>query len=233
MSTAEAISIRSDDDGKSTPTESRRLGRAGRTVAKQIGQLQAQIDREYGPTPSARAKLARLRRGLGKQPGEVPDLLELTLISGEDTYTSWSDDPTNEECAVHAALTLYALHQQSKNQPMHKTGEGFGKALRELQRRSGRSEAVQRRFEALMTAINFAEVVQHARGLIGQLRTPKQPVPFDYARFADDLVRLQRGGRYANQVRLAWGRDFHRGADSEEDTTADNDQKDDNSEETS
>jgi CRISPR system Cascade subunit CasB len=120
--------------------------------------------------------------------------------------------------AAYTAITLYAVHQQSRGQGMHRSGQGLGRAVRILRTRAGGAEAVRRRFEALGTAETFAEVVHHARGLITQLRG--QDIPLDYGALADQLFSLQfRDG--ASRVRLAWGRDFYR-ATSEDSESPDN-----------
>lgn len=51
--------------------------------------------------------LARLRRGVGKQIGELPELIEYVLLP--DSMTSVQEQFVSK--AVYTALTLYALHQ--------------------------------------------------------------------------------------------------------------------------
>ncbi|MBE0417727.1 MAG: type I-E CRISPR-associated protein Cse2/CasB [Coriobacteriia bacterium] len=170
----------------------------------------SQLQRDYiGRRGHAVATLARLRRGVGKPPGATAGLWEATL-EGVPLPARYGDEPTSNEWATYAAVTLFAIHQQSQGTPMHEPGRGLGKAVRMLCTRNaaaGRSQdAVRRRFEALGTATDFAEVVHHARGLIGQLRT--FGIPLDYGRLAEDFVWLQRP-QGADRVRLAWGRDFY------------------------
>ncbi|TNC22055.1 MULTISPECIES: type I-E CRISPR-associated protein Cse2/CasB [Amycolatopsis] len=192
-------------------TRSRRLGPLGRALAWRIERLQ----REYlRAAPSARADLARLRRGLGKPAGSVPDLWEITVGAVPEELTWQRDEPSYAEQAAHAALTLYALHQQSLTVPAHVPGVSFGRAVGRLRFSDARSEeAVTRRFMAVATAQSVDEVLMHARGLITQLRTERQGL--DYARFADDVAGLLTPAG-AQRVRLAWGRAFYR-------TTADDD----------
>lgn len=185
--------------------EPRRLGPLGRALAWRIERLQAEYLRG---TPAARADLARLRRGLGKPAGSVPDIWEMTIGAVPDELTWHRDEPSRAEQSAHATLTLYAVHQQSLAVPAHVPGVSFGRAVGRLRLSQNRSEeAVTRRFMAVATAESIGEVLTHVRGLITQLRAERQGL--DYARFADDVVSLLSPGR-AQRVRLAWGRAFYR-----------------------
>lgn len=150
------------------------------------------------------ATLARLRRGIGKEVGALPDLWEVLAEIPQEPYPY--SDPSRQELAAYTAITLYALHQQSKQEKMHVPGRRFGEALRELRKLATREEPVRQRFLALGTAQSFAETAYHARGLIAQLRS--ESIGMDYGSFANDLFWLQSSS--ADRVRLQWGRDFYR-----------------------
>jgi CRISPR system Cascade subunit CasB len=190
--------------------KSRRLGELGKALHPKISRLQ----RDYiAKLSAARADLARLRRGLGKSAGSVPEIWELTIGLVPSDLTS-AGNPSRAEQAAHAAMTLYALHQQSLEVQVHKRGERFGAAVRRLAKADKRSEeAVTRRFMAVATAQSIDEVLFHVRGLITQLR--KEKLPMDYAIFADDILNLLTPGR-ETRVRLEWGRDFYRTASSDD-----------------
>jgi len=159
------------------------------------------------PTSESRASLAKLRRGLGHEFGAIPEALALTVNPAVRDPTL-PDEPTADERAIHAALTLYALHQQSQSRRMHVPGVRFGQALGRVRYREGaENPGVVRRFQALGTATDLNEAVVHARALITLLRGAGEG--FDYGRFAADLVRVQDPTR-AGAVRLDWGRDFYR-----------------------
>lgn len=153
------------------------------------------------------ASLAKLRRVAGREPGADPTVWEL-MNGAPPSLIGKDDSPSKSEHAIHHALTLFALHQQSKGERMHRRGNGIGRGVRRLAR-SGRAseEAVQRRFQALGTASSVTEVAHHARGLISQLRGAG--IPLDYAALAVDLARWQ-DPKQINTVRLAWGRDYYR-----------------------
>lgn len=166
-------------------------------------------ERALGAAPRARgsaiAELAVLRRGVGSSPGDDVSLVGLTVGGLYPTDARLDDEPTDAEHAAHAAITLYALHQQSRSTRMHQVGPSFGTATRMLGQRTNATEAVRRRFTALATAVSWAELAHHARGLVQQFRAHE--VPLDYGRLAVDLRNLRNPAR-AHGVRLAWGRHY-------------------------
>lgn len=187
-----------------TAESTRRHGRVGAVVDQRARELQA---RALKGVPSAVAALARLRRGAGKQPGEVLDILEFTVA--DEFFTGRADAGVSiDEYAAHVALTLFALHQQSKPGPMHRPGTGLGSALRRLH--DGPDpvpEPVQRRFRVLGTADGVGELTHHLRGAVQLLRV--KDIGLDYGLLADQLVNWQWPGG-ADRVRLRWGREFYR-----------------------
>lgn len=158
------------------------------------------------PSPAARAALAHLRRGVGKDVGSVPQIWQYTHVDGPDGV--WTDC---QETAVHLALTQWALHQQSESTPMHSADRTFGEALRVLATRqdaeSPETTPAYRRMMALAGSRTLPGITTHARGLIGLLKS--EGISFDYGRWAEDLLTIQMPGRGAD-VQRRWGRDFYR-----------------------
>lgn len=198
-------STTTDPDAAPPPREAP-TGSTRAFVESTVVRLQSGYLRDH-PTSESRASLAKLRRGLGHEFGTIPEALPLTVDPAGWNH-ALPDEPTADERAIHAALTLYALHQQSQSKRMHVPGVRFGQALGRVRYRDGaENPGVVRRFQALGTATSLTEVVVHARALITLLRGAGEG--FDYGRFAADLVRLQDPVR-AGSVRLDWGRDFYR-----------------------
>ena len=151
------------------------------------------------PENQRRAELAKLRRGIGHAPGELPDL--------------W---------AVYLALTLYALHQQSNDTVcVSQLGCTLGRAVRRLAEQTVASgqdwteSSILRRFNALATAEEITEISHHLRGMIQLLRAAKpDSIPLDYPRLAVDLYGLQCDAPQLAQlpanIRLRWGQDLYR-----------------------
>lgn len=195
-------------------TSQRPKDRMAEYVANRVGRLQA---RYRADRSDAVAALARLRRGVGRRPGEQIELFGLAFENPQseegpagslfDELALRGDEATREEEAAFTAITLFAMHQQSRRDAsMHRRGYSFGRSARLLGRHSGNRDAVRQRFNALGTAATWDETVHHARGLIQQFRQHK--IPLDYGQFAKDLFDLR--GEDAERVRTAWGRDFYR-----------------------
>jgi CRISPR system Cascade subunit CasB len=165
------------------------------------------------------ADLAALRRGLGRSPGSVPEMWRFYKNSAEGKPTAFE--------AEHAALTLFAIHQQSQDRPMHRDGIGLGTAVLALRQHgqpksdqpkpeaadAGKPESidwskidpVDRRFHAAATASDLTELIWHLRGLITQLRGIDQPL--DYTRLYKDLCTWQWPDG-ADEVRRCWGMQY-------------------------
>lgn len=190
-----------------SPTETAPpLRAAGEFVDAQVTDLQNRFLSTSYRDPAAVAALARLRRGVGKEPGEVLDLLEFTV---SPAFRPGPDgEPGMEERAVHVAMTLFAVHQQSRAERMHRRGRGLGVALRALHTGDQKSvpDPLVRRFRMLGTADSVDELTHHLRGAVQLLRVGGSPL--DYGVLTDQLVTWQRGGR--SEVQLTWGRQFHR-----------------------
>lgn len=192
--------------------------------------LERYVDRkitalQYGlltqQSPQARSQLARLRQANSKGPGESPDTWDVEFAGLPESLRGRGDAPaTAGEWAVHLALTLYAIHQQSLQQEMHKRTNrearewrGIGNAVSHLvyvDRQDGRGEQLSpgempRRFSALVTSESVEELAHYARQLVSQLR--RASIPLDYARFAGQIYEFQNPYR-RERIRLEWAREF-------------------------
>ena len=148
--------------------------------------------------------LAALRKGASRDSGELPEIWELTSVEIPE-YAS--DAPTREEIAVHTAMTLYAVHQQSRTERMFVPGRGLGRAARSLiGPPDEENPSARARFNALVTSTTVTELRHHLRGLISLLRA--RNIALDHAMLADDIIRFQQPGG-AKKVRLAWARQYY------------------------
>ena len=165
--------------------------------------------------PRGARKLAALRHALLMPIGSNADAWPLEFEGLPAELVGRGAEPSRAEIAVHAALTLYAVHQQGETKPMYVPGaeHSFGAALRQLvrcdkERYSNLEEGeMPRKFRAFITADSMEETLHHARQLVQQLRADE--IPVDYARFAAQLYTLQ-SPYTADKVRLAWGREYSR-----------------------
>lgn len=167
---------------------------------------------------SARADTAQLRKGLGREPGSVPELWRYyrVVVSDQDAAAGRI---TANLAAEHAALTLFALHQQSQATSMHRPGEHIGSALFKLRgskQFEGNPEALDRRVAAAATASSVPELVFHLRGMITLLRGQK--LAFDYTQLAQDIADWRTSYGQA-RARRRWGANYFAwnstGADNE------------------
>ena len=174
-------------------------------VTRQLRRLQVL------PEPQRRAELAELRRGVGRQPGDLPALWG-ALLADMPEQLQGSNGPSKAEWAVYTALTLFALHQQGEaGVSMNQPGRTLGGAVRQLAEKMAAGQdwtesSVLRRFNALATADSMPEVSHHLRGMIQLLR--REGIPLDYPQLAEDLYQYQFVDGAPN-VRLRWGRDLY------------------------
>lgn len=162
-------------------------------------------------TPGGVATLARLRANVGRDPGVDPSIWAVTIDGLPGALDR--DDPSEAERAVHAAMTLYALHQRAVSLSMHESGSGLGSAVRRLEDARGGSAAgalvspVRRRFDSAVVSRDLRTLLTRLRPLIDQMRGAQ--IPLDYGQLAVDLFRWQYSSS-ADSVRRQWSRGYYR-----------------------
>lgn len=185
-------------------------------VGRKIYILQAEADLSSG-----KAMLANLRRGIGREPGELPQLFGILLSDMPEDFWSKNGTATKAEWVCYTALTLYALHQQgydAKNQHMH-TDEGvsLGKAMYRLAASyDGDPNAelrVVQKMRILATSVDRKELSHHLRGIVQLFKA--NGISLNYKWLAGDLYEMQfpEGKR---KVCLKWGQDFYGGRGKKE-----------------
>ncbi|WP_327043729.1 type I-E CRISPR-associated protein Cse2/CasB [Microbispora sp. NBC_01189] len=193
------------------PTPTRRP--VGQVVGEVAGAYIAELQAGYLADRSAAvATLARLRRGAGKLPQEAPDLWGIAGIErlyGEQGLSERDSEQVKDraESALFLAVTLYALHQQSrKTDRMHRPRADLGAAVRRLMPKGGIDEPIRRRFVRTGTATSLDALAYRLREIVSLLRGAS--IPLDYGLLARQLYQAQwpEGLR---QVRHSWGRGFH------------------------
>lgn len=172
-----------------------------RYVSSKIAYLSGIKDQSAG-----RGMLADIRRGIGKSPGELPDLWGIIFDRIPEELLGYSK-PSNSEWAVYSALTLYALHQQGSDDFVHIADVSIGKAAACLVKSEDDTERILKRLNLIATAVSPQDLAYHLRGLI-QLLKPES-AKLDYARLAKELYLFQYPDS-ANEIKIAWGRDFYR-----------------------
>ncbi|MFI9116975.1 type I-E CRISPR-associated protein Cse2/CasB [Streptomyces venezuelae] len=162
------------------------------------------------------AALARLRRGAGKPAGHVPDLWD--LIDTQLLHDARREGrPLSEvelaraEDALHVAVTLWALHQQSRGKGTHELHRrerprGLGAAVHRAMPPNEIDDSLRKRLVRAWNAPDLATLAQRLRDLVTLLR--REDVRLDYGLLAGQLYQWQWPGG-ADRVRTAWGRSFH------------------------
>ncbi|WP_160166730.1 type I-E CRISPR-associated protein Cse2/CasB [Nocardiopsis kunsanensis] len=172
------------------------------------------------------ATLAQLRSGAGHTFGSCPRLWGMSVDPAQ--YERLWERPRAEERtekteqaaeeAVHAALTLFALHQQSlktADQGMHIPSR-FGRGIRRAEHNVGWAvrgampvgeieASLHNRLRRAAEASSHTKRVSELRQIVQRLRGARQPL--DYGLLAEHLYRAQRP-RGAETVKDAWGHGF-------------------------
>ncbi len=188
-------------------------------VAEHVAGVVGALQREYLPQgarvrPTARAAtdLAILRRGGADIARADSRTKAVTVGDLPPNLVGHGDDPANAaESAAHAAIALYAVHQQSQTVAMHRPSVSLGRAVgrlgRSLTTDGSLDEAVLRRFQGVELAATETGRLYHLRQLVQLLRS--HDVAMDYGVFAADLYQMHFADG-APRVRLRWSRDLYR-----------------------
>lgn len=163
--------------------------RTSLNVPRLIRGLQALVEPEERID---RAALAALRRGLGKEPGEAPEMFPVIvpLLPGR----LW---PWDETCAYTIAA-LFAMHPSMwRGAESGRWTRHLGASLRRL-RDITDSDGPERRFVALLNS-DRDDLPEHLRGVIAHLRS--KDVPVDWTQLAYDLLAWDRADR---EVQRRW-----------------------------
>ena len=203
MKTPDTGTLPDAADTPPVPQRARHLGDSGRLVDSRLNGDNGLQNRYLRNEARARGEMAALRGAATKEPGEIPEIWELTQVEVPDNT---DDAPTWEEVAVHTAMTLYAVHQQSRTTRMFRPGRGLGHAARELVGWEEDNDSARKRFNTLVTSTTITELRHHLRNFISLLRA--RDITLDHAMLVDDIARFQRPGG-AKKVRLTWARQYH------------------------
>lgn len=163
---------------------------------------------------SGKAILANLRKGVGKNPGELPQVFPIIFEDLPEVFMSRNGVPTKEEWACYIALTLFSWHQQSHDTHLElvhtSNDQSMGRALRCLadQSEDTNSEArMLKRLQVLVSSMDIKEFAYHSRNIVKLFSSSN--VKMNYASFAADVYEWQFPESNTN-VGLRWGQDFYR-----------------------
>jgi CRISPR system Cascade subunit CasB len=200
-----------------------RYSKDGRVkLTKRVSGVIADLQQRYLDNQAfARGQLSKLRHAISGAPGNDPEVWDVVAKCLPKELVGRDDEGlTPGEWAAYIAVTLFAVHQQSLEKPMHQRTNakeaafhGLGHAVNELVYKNKKNQQgeelesgeMPRRFSALVTAESVEEVAHYARQIVQQLRSAE--IPLDYGKLAGLLYDFQFSDhRY--QVRLEWSRQF-------------------------
>lgn len=165
-------------------------------------------------------ELARLRRGVGKSPGEIPELYGIFLKDMPEKFWNRrgeSGKVSEAEWSCYITLTLYAIHQQGntiKTKNMHTDDYvSIGTALRQMvlmqtvTDKANTENRLQQKLQMLITSKDVKEFSYHLRNVIKLLKS--NGIAINYVKLAGDIYDFQFA-ESKNRISLAWGHDFYR-----------------------
>lgn len=164
-------------------------------------------------TSSSKATLANLRNSIGKPLSQSVDIWPLLFENLPEEFLSEGQSESKKEIAILTTLQLYALYRQGKKAPAHESAQekaykNIGLSLSAL-RRGDNTVAMDRRFNALITAATYDELIHHLRQMIKLLKSKTSgEVDIDFGRLAQDLYGFLIGRD--ESMRLIWARTYYR-----------------------
>lgn len=173
---------------------------------------------------SSKASLAQLRSGVGKYPGELPELWGVFLKDLPEELMSKTGEPSRAEWAVYTALTLFALHQQGHSDSMNSEGteNRLGRAVRKLVHNEEDEERVKFKLGLAASSDDMTELSYRFRSLVNFLSN--ENIKLDYVDLAKDLFLFQ-SEKYSENIRMKWGQDFYRSSKNDGESEENSDEK--------
>ncbi|MFH0872522.1 MAG: type I-E CRISPR-associated protein Cse2/CasB [bacterium] len=136
-----------------------------------------------------RAALARLRRGIGKKMGHSPEMMPYVV--------PYLHESPRDPALCFLLASIFGIHSEKAGQ-----GVSFGAVFKEVFKKSGESESVEKRFKSILSA-SSDDIGGHLRHAVSLAKG--RGVPVDYYRLFYDLKQWEHPDRF---VQLGWARDF-------------------------
>lgn len=163
-----------------------------------------------GKTSAVRATLANLRNSIGRPMSKSLDVWRIMYEYLPEEFLSKTEKMTPHEKSILNTLQLYAIHRQGNTENVNigkneASWKNIGYSLSIL-RTDDNQVAMDRRFNAMITASSYDEFVHHLRHMLKLLK--KYPsAKIDYPRLAEDLYRFLIGNK--ESVRINWARSYY------------------------
>ncbi|WEV38622.1 type I-E CRISPR-associated protein Cse2/CasB [Lactobacillus sp. ESL0680] len=182
------------------------------------------IDELYDDGNLDRAALASLRSAATITSQRAQNVLPLLMKHLPEQFLSKNGEPTSGEIAVFAAVRFYAIHQQGRDESVYgdsaenkiKKADGVSlfSALAKLRADEDVKVALARRIQPLLATNNINSVINSLTHLVEILKASNQTSKIDYPLLAQDLYDFQKNYHSAGKVRLSWGEQYFKVANS-------------------
>ncbi|MDD7305343.1 MAG: type I-E CRISPR-associated protein Cse2/CasB [Peptoniphilaceae bacterium] len=161
--------------------------------------------------PLKKATLANLRNSINKPLVDNMDAFAFIFENMPEEFLGNSSKLSKEELAIITSLQLYALHQQGISESVltdeENRWQNMGYSLKIL-RDVEDSKAIDRRFNAMITASTYEEFSHYLRQMVSLLKAKKKnQAKVSYAKLAEDLFYYLLG--YQESIRLKWSRNYY------------------------
>lgn len=169
-------------------------------------------------TSVGKAILTKLRQSVNQPLSRTIIIWPFLFESMSDDLLGTSEQLTGFEKVLLNTCQLFAIHQQGQTDSVLLVDEvekykNLGYSLKVL-RREQPSTAADRRFNAMITATTYEELLIHLRHLIRLVKSKDTKTKINYVGLAGDLYSFYSG--YDEDVRLAWAKEYYRAGSNKE-----------------
>lgn len=129
----------------------------------------------------------------------------ITVTTNERTHSKYFkqiDEAIGELDQFKKELTSSDVYKKTYTQ-------NIGHALRRYRLMNEDKKAIDRRFNAMITANSYNELITHLRHLISILKSNTSQT-VDYAQLADDLCQFNKSVANQERIKLAWSQSYYR-----------------------
>lgn len=167
-----------------------------------------------------KAVLANLRKSMGRELGTSIEIWPLILEHVPDEYIEENPRLTAGERVIINTMQLFALYSQGVElenayHKKHNRWENIGTSFSSLRNTSDCKEALDRRFNVMITSTTYDELLYHLRQMINLLKAKgKGQINIDFSGLSEDLSKFLIGNE--NEVRIAWAREYYRNKKSKD-----------------
>lgn len=181
------------------------------------------IGRLYADGNLNRAVLASLRGAATINSPKAQPVWPIIFAALDRKYLSEDGTPTHAEVAIFAALRLFAIQQQGRETPVYlmkkdasDSNLNFFSRLAKLRGTAESSDALDRRFQTLVSATTVDSVIHSLVSLGNIVKSNDKTGTIDFPRLAEDLYWFQANFEYANRIKLSWGEKYYRTENSQQ-----------------